>query len=232
MDKLCKYSGWLFVVVVLFVSSGFVEGSVVSKDSLDGCVLVTGFEPFSIYDVNPTELICGELNGTVIENYSVVSVVLPVNFSESMMVMIDAIAEYDPDVIMSLGMNGEAYVVQVEVLGRNARKRPRSDPFWFLPLKLVSDGPWFQVSSLPTCAIVRAIRSEGIGVRHSLDAGTYVCNSVLYQTLEYLDRNSFDVPMGFLHIPALPSQEPQGMDLSVSVAAVQVAIGTVIDGLS
>ena len=46
-------------------------------------VLLTGFEPFDIYEVNPSQLIVEALDGQIIADAQIVGVVLPVDFTFS-----------------------------------------------------------------------------------------------------------------------------------------------------
>jgi pyroglutamyl-peptidase len=198
-------------------------------DNLDGgksdnTVLLTGFEPFYTYTVNPSQLVVENLNGTALSNYSIIGLVLPVNFSTSISNIVEAIDIYNPQLIISLGLNGEARWIQVENIALNLRKRPRSDPLWFLPKKLDRSGPLVLKSTLPTHNIVDEIKSVGIPSRHSIYAGTYVCNSLFYQTLRYIDVEDFQIPMGFVHLPPLDFQEPYGMNITDIQSAVVSAL--------
>jgi len=67
-------------------------------------VLLTGFEPFDIYDVNPSQIIAEELNGKIIEGVEVIGVVLPVNFEKSLINLTCAIEDYNPTIIISMGL--------------------------------------------------------------------------------------------------------------------------------
>jgi pyroglutamyl-peptidase len=190
----------------------------------DNYLLVTGFEPFYVYDVNPSQLIVEALNGTLIGNTTVIGIVLPVNFSGSVYQITSVIDKYDPLLVVSLGLNGEARMIQVENIGVNIRKRPRNNPFWFLPKRLDPDGPFLLKTTLPTNKIVSAIRDEGISVRHSFHAGTYVCNAVFYQTLRFIKEEDRQIPMGFIHVPPLDYQEPHGMNLSYLLDAIDIVL--------
>ena len=44
-------------------------------------VLITGFEPFNGYEINPSQLIAETLNGQNIEDAEIIGIVLPVNFT-------------------------------------------------------------------------------------------------------------------------------------------------------
>ncbi|MBU0496888.1 MAG: hypothetical protein KKG04_02915 [Candidatus Thermoplasmatota archaeon] len=196
--------------------------------TVSNIVLISGFEPFYIYDENPSQLVAEALNGTILKNTTIVAVVLPVNFTESITQITQAIQTYRPVLVISLGLNVKAFGIQVENFGINFRKRLRSDPLWFLLQPLDPAGPLLRRSTVPNKKIVKAIRHEGIFAINSFNAGTYVCNAVLYGTLGVLEKESLDTPMGFFHVPPLPSQEPYGMPLEKIVDAVEIAISTIL----
>jgi len=59
-------------------------------------VLVTGFEPFGNYTVNPSQLIAEALNGSILSDAEIVGVVLPVDFNKSVEMTTEAIQHYLP----------------------------------------------------------------------------------------------------------------------------------------
>ena len=69
-------------------------------------LLLTGFEPFLKFTVNPTMKIVGELHGEVIGNYKIHSEVLPVDFSSSGSQLLTHIKNIKPDAVISLGLAG------------------------------------------------------------------------------------------------------------------------------
>ena len=228
-----RYYQTLFTIVL--VSTFWVQIDVDAENFEDtsqtNYVLLTGFEPFYIYSENPSQLIVESLNGTFLGNASIIGIVLPVNFSASVSQITQAIDTYDPLMVISLGLNGEARMIQVENIGLNLRNRPRSDPWWFFPKRLDSTGPFILKATIPTTDIALAIRDGGISARQSYHAGTYVCNAVFYQTLRFIEVEDKGISMGFIHVPPLDYQEPYGMNLSVLVDAVSIAISTAVDGV-
>ena len=57
------------------------------------------------------------------------------------------------------------------------------------------------------------LRRVGIPAHQSFSAGTYVCNTVLYSTLGYIEDHKLSIKAGFIHVPLLKSQDPDGMEL-------------------
>jgi pyrrolidone-carboxylate peptidase len=56
----------------------------------------------------------------------------------------------------------------------------------------------------------------------------YVCNNLFYELLKYTYGMNDSVAVGFLHVPLLSSQDPEGMPLEDMVDAVKLTIQTSI----
>ena len=218
------------VIILLTISSVGSSLSPVTipneEDNLQGnetVVLVTGFGPFSVYDINPSELIAKELDGDTIENATVIGIILPVDFTESVEVATQAIETYDPDIVISLGLAAPAGWIRVEKVGLNLRRKNVSGKIIYT--RLDPCGPLIRLSSIPTFFISRDIRRAWIPARQSFRAGIYICNALLYGTLGYIKENNLPIKMGFIHVPLLKSQDPKkGMDLEDMVEATRIAI--------
>ena len=187
-------------------------------------VLVTGFKPFANYTVNPSQLIAHALNGSIINNAEIVSVVLPVNFNESVKMTTDAIGYYHPILVMSLGLNARAQGIEIEKIGVNLKRYQKDDGTWSFPQKIDASGPFLRFSSIPTLNVVRKIQDANISVKQSYFAGTYICNTLFYQLLEYVSEHNSSRKVVFSHVPLLNSQAQEGMPLQTMVYAVKIAI--------
>jgi pyroglutamyl-peptidase len=218
------------VILLLPISSA---GSSVSLETLSDVdkniqengtvILVTGFGPFSIYDINPSELIAKELDGEIIENATVIGIILPVNFTESVEVATQAIETYNPDFVISLGLAAPASWIRVEKVGLNLRRKNVSGRIIFT--RLDPYGPFFRLSSIPTYFIAREIRKAGIPARQSFRAGIYICNALLYGVMGRIKEDNLPIKMGFIHVPLLKSQNhKKGMEFEDMVSATRIAI--------
>ncbi|MCK5113035.1 MAG: hypothetical protein KAQ84_05775 [Thermoplasmatales archaeon] len=189
-------------------------------------VLVTGFEPFDIYDINPSQLIAEALDGQNIEGAEIIGIILPVNFNESVEVVTQAIIDYNPLLVIGMGLSPRTHKINVEKCGINLKWLPRNESMWFTPRRLDPCGPFIHLSPLHTREIVLEIREAGIPSCQSFFAGFYVCNAVLYETLGFIKEHEISTTAGFIHVPLLSSQDPDGMDLETMIEAVKVAIKT------
>lgn len=69
-------------------------------------ILLTGFEPFLDYKLNPTMQIVENLNGEKIEDYHIIGRILSVDFQQSAEQLKRHIEEIEPQIIISLGLAG------------------------------------------------------------------------------------------------------------------------------
>ncbi|MBS3778361.1 MAG: pyroglutamyl-peptidase I [Candidatus Thermoplasmatota archaeon] len=199
-----------------------------SMQQTDDLILITGFEPFSIYTKNPSEQVALQLNNTNIQNYTIKGYVLPVNYTAAPAKMKQLITQFQPSLIISLGLDGKANAICIEKIGINLRINPEAQ-FPLSTLKKVNDtGPWIQLATYDIVGIVNKIQQQGIAVEQSYSAGFYLCNAVLYETLFYQQEKQHSVPTGFIHLPPLKTQDPNGMSLEIMIQAVTAAISAQI----
>ena len=197
--------------------------------SSDRVVLITGFKPFDIYDVNPSEQIALELNNTQLNNVSIKGYVLSVDYQLAPQKMKQLIHQYDPELIISLGLAGKATSIRLEQVAVNLKVNPDLR-FTLLSLKRVNkSGSFFQFSTFETNKMKERIAEKDISVEESSFAGLYLCNAILYETLFYLLETEQEIPMGFIHVPQLDSQSEEGMSLETMITAVTTAITAQIE---
>jgi pyroglutamyl-peptidase len=166
-------------------------------------LLLTGFEPFLKFTVNPTMKIVEELHGTVIGNYKIHSEVLTVDFQSSGEQLLAHIEMLKPDAVLSLGLAGGRYKMTPERIAINV-KDGAADNNGNTPVdELIQEqGDAGYMSTLPVRAMVERLIEEGLPAEVSNTAGTYLCNNVMYEGLHYAASNRPAMKSGFLHIPA------------------------------
>ncbi|MFJ7973147.1 pyroglutamyl-peptidase I [Psychrobacillus sp. NPDC096389] len=166
-------------------------------------LLLTGFEPFLSYTVNPTMRIVEELNGLELAGYEIVGKVLPVDFASSGTKLLDYLKEIDPDAVISLGLAGGRYKITPERIAINV-KDGAADNEGHIPIDetIHLEGEPGYFSTLPIRQMVNRLMEEGLPAEISNTAGTYLCNNVMYEALHYAKTNKPNMKAGFIHIPA------------------------------
>ncbi|MDX6480409.1 MAG: pyroglutamyl-peptidase [Gaiellaceae bacterium] len=155
-------------------------------------VLVTGFEPFGVHEVNPSALIAEALEG----------VVLPVSFARASGALRDAIDEREPELVVCFGLADGDRAISVERFAHNLDEADAVDNEGAggSGAEIDPTGPLALRSTLPVDAIVAALRAEEIPAGVSRDAGGYLCNHIFYVLMGMLGSGQRG---GFVHVPGL-----------------------------
>lgn len=166
-------------------------------------LLLTGFEPFLSFSVNPTMQIVKELNGIELAGYEIVGKILSVDFASSGTELLAHITEIEPDVVISLGLAGGRYKITPERIAINV-KDGAADNEGHIPMDeaIHLEGEPGHFSTLPIRQMVNKLMEEGFPAEVSNTAGTYLCNNVMYEALHYAKTKKPDMKAGFIHIPA------------------------------
>ncbi|MDP4163157.1 MAG: pyroglutamyl-peptidase I [Bacillota bacterium] len=166
-------------------------------------LLLTGFEPFLDFMINPSAEIAKELDGQQVGNYKIISRILPVDFSEAAHALSRFIDEVNPDAVISLGLAGGRNRITPERIAINCNDGVK-DNRGFTPQdqKIAEDGPDGYFSKLPIRKFVQILQENGYPAEISNSAGTYLCNNVMYHLLHKMNMENKDCPAGFVHIPS------------------------------
>ena len=193
-------------------------------------ILVVGFGPFLNYTINPSELIAAELDGETINNAEITGLQVQPNlsnFTESIEIVYQAIEDYNPDYVFSIGLAAKFERIRIEKIGYNLKIEIKENSSLE---KLLPNGPWLHISPFPAIKIVRELRREGIPSQTSIYAGLSLCNGILYSVLHYTDVNNLDIKSGFIHVPLHKTEEnPDGMELQTMVNATRIIIQVCLD---
>jgi pyroglutamyl-peptidase len=191
-------------------------------------ILLTGFEPFGGDSVNPSWLVAQQLEGMSFAGAQVQAVQLPCVFGISAQVLVQALAQHQPDVVLALGLAQGREGISIERVAINVDDARMADNAGHQPIDtpVVPGGPAAYFSTLPIKRLAQGLQQAGHPAHISQTAGTFVCNHVFYALQHHLLGQH--VMSGFVHLPALPEQaerapdpRPPHMALSDQVAAVQ-----------
>lgn len=192
-------------------------------------ILVTGFEPFLDYKINPTMQIVEELNGKKIDCYDIVGRILSVDFQQSAEQLKHHIEEVKPQIIISLGLAGGRFKVTPERIAINVKDgEPDNNGYTPVDEHIHEEGADAYLTNLPIRSMVNRLQAEGYPAEISNTAGTYLCNNIMYEGLAYAQQHE-GVRAGFIHIPAsfelaIQHGKIPGWSIRDLVAAVQLCI--------
>jgi pyroglutamyl-peptidase len=171
-------------------------------------ILVTGFGGFPGAPKNPTARMIAELAryrpqlaraGICLE-----LAVLPVVYAE-IGPRLEALArKIQPDAIVHFGVAPRRTRLCVETRALNRVSLLHPDASGARPARrdIIAGAPKSQRSTLPCGQIAAALRRRGFNAALSTDAGDYVCNQTLFQSLHRSHAPQNRVPLvGFIHVP-------------------------------
>ena len=165
-------------------------------------ILVTGFDPFGGESVNPAyEAV--KLLPDVIGGAEIFKLEIPTVFSLSGPAVEEGIRKYQPDVVICVGQAGGRASISVEKVAINFVDARIPDNNGEQPLDepLQADGPAAYFATLPVKAMVQHVREAGLPCYLSFTAGTYVCNSIMYNVLYMCEKRYPGIRAGFIHVP-------------------------------
>lgn len=198
-------------------------------------ILLTGFEPFGADNINPSwHAVLRARDVLRSEGHDVEALELPCVFGQSATVLLNAIADLTPDIVLSVGLAGGRERVSLERVAINCDDARIPDNKGQRPIdqQVVPGGPAAYFSTLPIKAALRNLQIDGIKGEVSQSAGTYVCNHVFYALMHSLAAKD-GVRGGFVHVPYLPEQVPVGsvipsMPLESMASGIAVVIRTAL----
>ena len=175
-------------------------------------VLVTGFSVFPGAPANPTAWAIDELKR---QNWhpdgaSLFTQTLPVRFDLWEHEMEPLLDKVRPDVVIAFGLSAKATGVTLESIARNtvATDRPDHTGACAAGACVMESGRGEYATRLPLREIETALRSHGIPVSPSENAGDYLCNLTFYRLMALADDGGPQIA-GFIHVPYLDTQVAQ-----------------------
>ena len=194
--------------------------------------LVTGFDPFGGDEVNPSSLAVGRLPPQV-GSVAVTGIELPTSYASSAKVLMAAIDEVRPDIVLCVGQAGGRTDLCLERVAINVQDARIRDNDGNQPIDepVVANGPAAYFSTLPIKACVAEMRRAGLPAVVSNTAGTFVCNHIFYALMDIIRQQPAPMRGGFLHIPYMPEQASRvggapSMALADIVRGIEIIIET------
>ena len=203
-------------------------------------VLVTGFEPFHDFKVNPSEMLVRGLEGRLIAGRLVVGRVLPAESRSMEQRLRDILNEENPEVVIGTGLAAGRAALAIERVGINLVDYEKPDAVGTVrhdePIQ--RGGPEARLATLPVSTIKAAWDAQAVPGYVSNSAGTFLCNQFLYLAMGLVSEMRPPPVCGFIHLPALPAQAIElGPEHTPSLAfetmkkAVELAIETIVPWL-
>jgi len=209
-------------------------------------VIVTGFEPFGNFTVNPSWEAARALNGREIKSSKIKSFNIPLEYREIKHKIESLIDKHEPSVLISLGQSPRP-VISLEKVALNFADLTEShtpyncgsQPFDEL-LEVSAPAAYF--TNLPVRKILNRLRENKIPSEISYNAGTFGCNQIFYSTMNKIIKDKLKIIAGFIHVPSLPAQVAAiqkskkttipSMDLHTIIRALEITIETTLENMT
>ncbi|MCB9092365.1 MAG: hypothetical protein H6620_07380 [Halobacteriovoraceae bacterium] len=160
-------------------------------------LILTGFEPFGGREENISQKIVDQVSKQYL-NEAILCLTLPVSYEKAYQVLKEKILEFDPKYIIAMGLAANRDYTSFEKYAHNQRNLLIADNEDYIPTEeCIFKDETFQLCS--TLSFDHLPSSE--------DAGTYVCNDLLYKLL----KDFPDKKITFIH---LPSEENQAFEIT------------------
>jgi pyroglutamyl-peptidase len=168
-------------------------------------ILLTGFGPFPGVADNASARLVPKLAHLAARRFSahrVVGRVLPSEWERAPQRLAALYERERPKLVLHFGVSERASSFVIETIARNARKL-QPDAKGALPedTVVVQGGPDTLRVRLPAEDITQRLAALNVPATSSDDAGSYLCNALLYRSLLYADAIDVTEAVGFLHIP-------------------------------
>ncbi|MCD4753611.1 MAG: pyroglutamyl-peptidase I [Anaerolineaceae bacterium] len=198
-------------------------------------ILITGFEAYGKRKKNATEEAVHQLSAHEFwaagEPYLEILPVVHIEATEKLSYLLQKIS---PDIVICLGEAGGRSAISLEKIAINYLDYliPDNVGNKISDCNICKEGPDAFFTSLPVISIRKRLISSGIPAEISLTAGTFLCNEIFYQLMNWADRQEKKVIAGFIHIPILPDVAARMQTPTASMAtftvieALQIAIET------
>lgn len=175
---------------------------------LSTTIVVAGYGAWAMTDMNPAAHAAREVARRRWVNARVIALEVSVDTDALHHTVDAALAEYEPDAWLGVGLAPSSTMIRAEMVGINWRHFDVADNRGVLKNcePVTVDGPVAFDATAPNAEIVAAIRAAGIPAVLSFSAGTHLCNQMLYTTRYLADKRNLDVRCGFLHVPYASQQ--------------------------
>ncbi|WP_295558036.1 pyroglutamyl-peptidase I [uncultured Hyphomicrobium sp.] len=168
-------------------------------------ILLTGFGPFPGVTDNASERFVSKLGHLAARRFSahrVVARILPTEWERAPSRLEDLYERERPKLVLHFGVSPQATAYVIETMAHNMR-RSAADAAGALPRDsaVLRGGPDVLSARLPADDIKTRLNALRVPAVTSADAGSYLCNAILYRSLIFAEQIAEPEAVGFFHIP-------------------------------
>ena len=164
-------------------------------------ILICGFEPFGGKEVNNAWEVAKQYEGK--EGIKVVKI--PVSFQHAHKIIIGEINRNRYDLIIMLGetsVTPDNLRMERVAINYKDSVNPDNDGIIADDEEIISSAPKAYFTSFPVKKICEKIKEKGHKIKVTNSAGTFVCNSLYFHILHYIETNNLSPKAIFIHVPS------------------------------
>lgn len=150
---------------------------------MSGKILIFGFEPYGRHKTNISKTIVNTIKNKSIGKKTI----FPITFNKNR--IIQKIKKSKPELIIGLAQHPRARKIRIERRAQNIIKRKK-----YKKSQLISKS-----SKKYLFANLKIDKTDETAITY--DAGTYICNFVMFAIMDYILKNNKNIKFAFLHIP-------------------------------
>lgn len=194
-------------------------------------ILLTGFEPFGRWKVNPSERVVRALakQARLRNDTHLVTAILPTEYARAAKTIQRLIRTLRPEAVLCLGVAPARRAISLERVALNLNDDPLPDNAGQIRSgqPIVRGGPAAYWSTLPLQRLRQDLEKRSIPINISNHAGAYLCNHVFYLARHEIERLENNAPCGLIHIPGQSSRGKTGVKVPLSriTEAIECCLG-------
>ena len=168
-------------------------------------ILITGFKPFNKQIINPTEEILKELPDSYKDN-KISKLLLDVVYDEDAKTIKNFLIAHPHDLVILMGEAGGRNNVCLEKFALNIKHATIPDNKGVLCInkEIIEGGNVAYKTNINLSNALKVALNKRLSI--SYNAGTFICNDIYYETLNYIYTNNLNTKCVFIHFPFLEGQ--------------------------
>jgi pyroglutamyl-peptidase len=195
-------------------------------------ILITGFEPFGEDTRNPSGEAVEKLIAS--DGYELRKLILPVTWKTAFPKIREVWDEWHPDGLLMVGLAAGAKTIRIERVGINLCGMTKDNDGLYAngtadtptEAPVVEGAPDGYFTTYNEKAIADALSAAEIPAKYSYSAGAYICNYLLFSSLDKCKKEHSDMKIGFIHLPYAEGQREDfpTLPLETMVSALKIAL--------
>ncbi len=169
-------------------------------------VILTGFKPFGGYKWNPTEESTKNFHALGdVADAQIIGIVLPCTYYGAYKILSKLVKYEKPDAILSTGLSSSVKGFRIETTFKNFMQSKYPDADGLKPDGNLLCDDLFATNTLLSTGnsggLYKILSNNGIPAELSMDADSFICNSLGYLTTKMILEGQLPIRNIFVHVP-------------------------------